>query len=267
MNVAYDFTGKSVLVAGGAAGIGYAVTDLLGESGANILIADYNEEVGHKALAEFKAKGYNVAFIRCDVRKKEEVFASVAKTVELYGRIDYAANVCGISGGKGGVPFHEYDDDFRDNVLNTNLKGHWWLLQAELGQMVKQGGEGYAIVEVSSIQAFMASVYQGAYATSKHAVTGMIKAVAAEYGTQGIRINGYAPTMVLIPMMEQMHGERLKTDEAALCGNPRGTILRPWECAQAIVWLLSDGASSINALTLLGDCGCTGIRKALPRKN
>lgn len=266
MNVKYDFSGKTVLVAGGADGIGNATADLLGRSGANLMIADYNEARGLEATEEFKKKGYNAEFIRCDVRKKEETAAAVAKAVEVFGRIDYAANVCGISDHKEAnfIPFHEWKDEWRDNVIDTNLKGHWNLLQSELKQMMEQGGEGYAIVEVSSIQAVQSSAGNGAYSTSKHAVSGMIKTVAAEYVQQGVRINGYAPTLVMTPMMEKLFGDKAKQDPASFCGNPRGTILTPEECAQSIVWLLSDGASSVNAHLLMGDCGQVGIRASRP---
>lgn len=262
--VKYDFGGKTVFLAGGADGIGKATAELLGESGANVFIADYNEEHGLKTVSVLKEKGYSVDFIRCDVRSKEEVVAAVAKAVDVFGRIDYAANVCGISDHKQNppIPFHEWKDEWRDNVIETNVKGHWHLLQAELAQMMKQGGGGYSIVEVTSIQAVQSSAGNGAYSTSKHAVTGMMKTVAAEYVKQGVRINAFAPALVMTPMMEKLFGDKIAAgaDPATYCGNPRGTVLTPEECAQSIVWLLSDASSPINAHTLLADCGQTAIR-------
>ncbi len=165
----------------------------MAESEAKVLIADFNEESGKKVVDEIRAKGGTADFTFCDIRKKEDDFAAVDKAVELYGRLDYAANVVGISGKIQKCPFYEQSDEDFDNVIDTNVTGHRSLLQAETKQMIAQGGEGYSIVEVVSIQGFIGNAYQQAYTASKHAMVGLVKTVGAHYAKQGSRINGIAP--------------------------------------------------------------------------
>lgn len=260
MNVKYDFTGKVVIVAGGADGMGLATSQLLASSGANVLVADFNEEKGQKVAEVLRSKGYSAEFVLTDVRNKESVFAMVDKAVELWGHVDYAANVVGISGKPSQNPYYEKEDDDYNNVLDTNLRGHWWLTQAEIKQMVKQGGEGYSIVEVASIQGLIGSAYGPAYTASKHAVVGLVKSLGSEFAKQGIRINGIAPVATATPFIKDYYKQiglefTNKTDRV-----PRGTMLEPEECAQAIVWLLSDGASAMNATIIAVDGGATSIK-------
>lgn len=260
MNVSYDFKDKVAIVIGGGSGMGKATSILLADSGAKVLVADFNEELGQKTVSEIRAKGQTAEFAYCDVRRKEDDFAAVDKAVALWGRIDYAANVVGISGKMQQCPFYEQSDEDFDNVMQTNVNGHRWLLQAETKQMMEQGGEGYAIAEVVSIQGFVGNAYQQAYTASKHAMVGLIKAVGAHYAKNGIRINGIAPVATFTDFVKNAQkslGMEVsnKTDRV-----PRGTMLEPEECAQAIVWLLSEGSTAVNATTMLTDCGSTAVK-------
>lgn len=260
MNIHYDFTDKVALVVGGADGMGLATSELLAASGAKVIVADFNEKKGQRVVKELQEKGYQATFILTDIRDKKSVFGLISKTVALWGHIDYAANVAGIFGKADGAKFYEKSDEDYDDVMDTNLRGHWWLLQAQTEQMVKQGGSGYAIVEVSSIQGLIGTASGAAYTAAKHAVVGLVKSLGAEFATQGIRINGIAPVATATPLIKS-HWEQLghefsnKTDRV-----PRGTMLEPEECAHAIVWLLSDGASAMNATTIAVDGGATAIR-------
>lgn len=260
MNVKYDFSEKVVLVVGGADGMGKATSELLGASGAKVMIADFNEQKGIETAKELKNKGYVVDFTLVDVRKKENVFNAVDRTVEVFGRLDYAANIVGISGKIENKPFHEREDSLYDNVMDTNVRGHWWLIQAESKQMLAQGGDGYAIVEVASIQGFVSAPHAEAYTVSKHATVGLVKAAGADFAKSGIRVNGIAPVATATTFVKNAYQQlgiafTTQTDRV-----PRGTMLEPEECAQAIVWLLSDGASGLNATTIAVDGGTLSIK-------
>ena len=258
MNVNYNFEGKVAIVVGGADGIGLETSKILAEAGAKVLISDFNKEKGEQAAKELKDQGYVAEFCFTDIRSKDSIFGMVDKAVELWGRIDYAANVAGIFSKSG--PFLEHSDESYDNVVTTNLTGHWWLLQAQIKQMLAQGGEGYAIVEVASIQGLIASPGGPDYTAAKHGVVGLVKALGGEFAKNGIRINGIAPVATATALVKK-HYEQLgiefdnRTDRV-----PRGTMLEPEECAHSIVWLLSDGASAINAITLPVDGGATSIK-------
>ncbi len=259
-NVKYDFTDKVAVVVGGADGMGKATTQMLAESGAKVLIADFNQEKGKTFAAELRNQGYTAEFTYCDARNRESDFAVIDKAVELWGRIDYCANVVGISGKNLAGAFYDHEDANFDNVMMTNVNGHRWLLQAETRQMTKQGGDGYAIVEVASMQGLVGTAGASEYTASKHAMVGMVKALGAEFAKQGIRINAIAPVATATGFVkgayEQMGVEFTnKTDRV-----PRGYMLEPEECANAIMWLLSDGASAINATTIQVDGGASSVR-------
>lgn len=261
MNVTYDFSGKTALVVGGASGMGLATAKLLSKSGASVMVADFNREQGKKVVDELNDAGGSAAFAFCDVRDRDGVFSLIDETVEKFGRLDYAANVVGISGNAEQMPFYERPDKDYDNVMDTNMRGHWWLCQAETKQMTEQDGDGYAIVEVASIQGLVASGYGlHAYTASKHAAVGMIKSLGVEFAPKGIRINGIAPVATATPfvinaMKEAGMEYTNKTDR-----NPRGTLLEPEECANAIVWLISEGSSGVMATTIPVDAGATAFK-------
>ena len=260
MNVKYDFTDKVALIVGGADGMGKATAYLMAESGAKVLVADYSEEKGKNVVADLKEKGYTAEFVLTDIRNKDSVFAMVDKAVELWGRIDYAANVAGVFGRADGLPFYKKADDDYENVINTNLRGHWWLLQAETEQMVKQGGEGYSIVEVSSVQGLIGSPSGPQYTAAKHAIVGLVKSLGAEFAKQGIRINGIAPVETATDLIKGFYTQMAGSFSKETKRVPRGTMLEPEECAHAIVWLLSDGASSMNCTTIAVDGGATSTK-------
>lgn len=260
MNVTYNFSDKVALVVGGASGMGKATSTMLAEAGAKVMIADFNDELGMQVVRELSDSGANIAYTHCDCREKEDCFSAVDATVARFGRIDYAANVVGISGKIDGNLLVEQDDKNWDNVFATNVDGHRWLLQAEISHMLDQGGEGYSIVEVASMQGFVANPLSPAYTASKHALVGLIKAVGAEYAAKGIRVNGIAPVATMTPFVTEalkQAGMEVtnKTDRV-----PRGTMLEPEECAAAIMWLLSDGASAMNATTINVDGGALGVK-------
>lgn len=259
MNVRYDFTGKTALVVGGAGGMGSATVKLLANSGANVMIADHNVEHGQALADELSQAGKPVKFIQVDVTNKADIQRTVAETVKAFGRLDYAANVVGISGKMEKTPFYEREDSEYERVMNTNVRGHWWLIQAETEQMRKQGGNGYAIVEVSSIQGFIASPNAEAYTVSKHATVGLVKAAGADFAKLGIRINGIAPVATATGFVKKAYKEMGISFTNKTNRVPRGTMLEPEECAQPIVWLMSEGASGLNATTIAVDGGTLAI--------
>lgn len=261
MNVKYDFNEKTVLIAGGGTGMGKATALLMAESGANVMIADFNKELGEALVKQINDQyPDHAAFVYCDVRNKENCFNAVKETIDKFGRIDYSANVVGISGKVGAGAFHELDDQDYDNVMATNVNGHRWLMQAEIREMIKQGGTGYSIVEVMSVQGFIGQIGAHQYSTSKHAMVGMVKSVGAEYASKGIRINGIAPGTTATEFVKSVYEKNgwpwtNKTDRL-----PRGTMLEPSELAHAIAWLFSEGASGMNATTFAVDGGLLAVK-------
>lgn len=260
MEATYDFHGKTAVVVGGASGMGLSTAELLAASNAKVAIADMDEKNGEAEAEKLRGKGYTAEFFPCNITDKKSVFDMIDAVVAKFGRLDLAANIAGVNGNGDKIPFWEKTDAEYEKVMNINVKGQWNLCQAETKQMVSQGGDGYAIVIMSSLQAYVASPYNPTYAVSKTAVTGLIRSLGGQFVQQGIRVNGVAPIAVLTPLaiksMERMG--MTVTDKTPF--NPRGYMLKPEEVANVIVWLLSDASSSMNAATVVCDCGATGIK-------
>ncbi|MDR2956887.1 MAG: SDR family NAD(P)-dependent oxidoreductase, partial [Coriobacteriales bacterium] len=120
LNQVADLTGKVAIVSGGAAGLGYNITNRLVEAGAKVVIADYNDGFGAKSESEFKTRGFDVSFIHTDVRVIADIYACVDKTVELYGGLDILVNNAAVWMF---CPFLDVPEGNFDNVIGTDLKG------------------------------------------------------------------------------------------------------------------------------------------------
>ena len=256
-NVKYDFTGKVAVITGGANGQGRCTALRLCQAGAKVLVADYDDAGLAETVSLVRAAGGTIDSVHCDVRKREDCFAMVDKAVQLYGRIDLALNGAGVFN-KPGVGFVDISEEEFNRVFEVNLRGYFWCLQAEIKQMLAQGGEGYSIVNISSIQGIIANVGSALYTTTKHAVIGLTKSVGLEYIDKGIRVNCFAPAAVSTKMLWELFDE---------CGNPMtstkttrsplGRYAEATECAECITWLLSDASTYMNASTVVMDAGMT----------
>ena len=159
------------------------------------------------------------------------------KSVEKFGRLDFAFNNAGIEGKW--IPIAEQSEEDWDQTISINLKGVWLCLKYEIQQMLKQGGGG-AIVNMSSVAGLMGSAGAATYCASKHGVMGLTKAAALETAHSGIRINVVCPAVIETPMAERVFGEP-EMRKYALGLHPLGRFGMPMEIAEAVVWMCSDG--------------------------
>jgi NAD(P)-dependent dehydrogenase (short-subunit alcohol dehydrogenase family) len=172
----------------------------------------------------------------------------VAGVVERFGRLDFACNNAGISGGVPGVD--DFDEARFDRVLAVNAKGVMLCMKFEIPPMLRQ--RSGAIVNIAST-AGLAGLGALAYAASKHAVVGMTRVAALRHAAAGLRINAVCPGTILTPMVER----------AAASGNPAlapeaqpiGRLGTPHEVAQAVTWLCSERASFVVGHPLVVDGG------------
>jgi NAD(P)-dependent dehydrogenase (short-subunit alcohol dehydrogenase family) len=240
---ARPFEGKVAIVTGGGSGIGRATALLLGQQGAQVVVADVNEEGGEKTVAEI---GGGARFVRTDVTSPEDVAALVAS---CDGRLDIAFNNAGTSGIFGNVADTNIDE-WRQ-VVDLNLVGVYLCMRAEIPLMQP----GSVIVNTSSGAGLMGFAGLSAYVASKHAVIGLTKTAALEYARAGIRINAVCPGTVRTPMIEGFFGG----DETALQAMgemmPIGRMATPEEIAAAVVWLCSEQASYVTGMAMPVDGG------------
>jgi NAD(P)-dependent dehydrogenase (short-subunit alcohol dehydrogenase family) len=232
--------------------LGLATAKAFAESGASVVMADWNEKVVRTAADELAGQGHKTLAIHCDVSDDAEVEELLAKTVATYGRLDAAYNNAGVQN----VLAESADqtrEDF-DRVMGVNLRGVWSCMKFELQQMRKQGSG--AIVNCSSLGGLVGGAERGIYHAAKHGVLGLTKSAALEYAARGIRINAVCPGLIRTPMTDQMvasgQGEALEAMKKSI---PMGRQGCPEEIADAVLWLCSQAASYVTGQSISVDGG------------
>ena len=251
MKMELGMTGKVVLVAGATSGIGKATAILFARSGASVVLAGRREKLLREITAELTGEGLKAAWTVCDVTDEEQVKAMIDFTVRTFGRLDCAYNNAGIMSDD--VETAELDSAEFDRIISINLRSMFLCMKYELRQMLRQGGEGYAIVNCSSIGGLIGLPGRVAYHASKHAVLGMTKCAALEYAARGIRINAICPATIETPMVEKM----LATGAIREVAEPIGRFGHPEEVASTVLWLCSPAASFIVGQGIAVDGGYT----------
>jgi NAD(P)-dependent dehydrogenase (short-subunit alcohol dehydrogenase family) len=242
---------KVVLVTGGGSGIGRATSLLLAKQGAKVMIADYVPESAERTVKLIKDAGGNANCIPADVSIPKHVEAMVAKTVEVYGRLDGAFNNAGIEGKMADTV--EYPEEIFDRIMAINLKGVWLCMRAEIPQMLKTGGG--AIVNTASGAGLVGVPMLSAYNASKHGVVGLTKTAALEYAQKNIRVNCVCPGLINTPMVARMIDSGGMNEQDSVAAEPVRRMGRPEEIGEGVVWLLSDAASFVTGHSMSIDGG------------
>ncbi|EKE74608.1 MULTISPECIES: SDR family oxidoreductase [Roseobacteraceae] len=247
--------GKVALVTGAAAGIGRATAQKFAEEGAKVVVSDIDQPGGEETVSLIKNHGRDAVFVRADVSRPEDVERLIDETVRSYGRLDCACNNAGIEGKI--APLADQTTENFDAILGVNLRGTFLCLRAEIRQMLRN--RGGAIVNLASVAGLVGFPGLSPYTASKHAVNGLTKNAALEYGKLGIRVNSVCPggidTRMLDSLAEQSTGGAQSTREMMDPLHPIGRIGTPEEVAELIVWLCSDRAGFMSGANVPVDGG------------
>jgi NAD(P)-dependent dehydrogenase (short-subunit alcohol dehydrogenase family) len=249
---------KAIIITGAAMGLGLAAAKELASRGANLALVDYNEKSLVEAKNEITKQFPNVKIITvvADVSNEEAVKNYVDETVKAFGRIDGLYNNAGIEGRQAGLT--EYDVNVFKKVIDINLMGVYYGMRYVIPVMQKQN---YGrIVNVASVGGIRGVLNQTPYVATKHAVSGMTKNAALEYGRDGITTNAIAPGAILTPMVaeafKQVNPKDPKAAETEYAkANPTKRLGLPEEVAKVVAFLLSDNASYVNGQTIAIDGG------------
>jgi NAD(P)-dependent dehydrogenase (short-subunit alcohol dehydrogenase family) len=252
-----ELSGKVALITGGSTGIGLASAELFARQGTAVVIADVNTPAAEAAVAEIRAAGGQASYVNTDVSRPEDCERMVEYTVDQYGRLDFAFNNAGISGGDQTPPTVDYGLSLWHKVISINLSGVFYCLRAQIPAMLRNGGG--AIVNTSSVAGQIAFSGTAGYTAAKHGVVGLTKVVAAEYSAQGIRCNAIGPGFIDTPMTQQVFAsEQAQQWIQAIC--PAARSGRPEEIASVVYWLCHPSSSYLSGAYLPVDGGLLAKR-------
>jgi len=251
--MAGTMTGKVALVTGAASGIGRAIALAFANEGADVVVADIDEERGKETVALVEGAGVKALFAKCDVSKGEDVTNMIDAAIREFGRLDFACNDAGIHNPLP-EPLTEVDEDMWDKIIAVNLKGVMLCMKHEVPPMLKQGGG--VIVNIASLGGLFAEPGSYAYTASKHGVMGLTKVAAFQYARERIRINAVCPACIDTPMLASAP-EEVRQYLKSL--HPIGRFGKPEEVAAAVMWLCSDRSAFVTGTGVVLDGGASAI--------
>src|SRR6202030_850328 len=242
-----EFQGKVALVTGGTSGIGRAAAVAYARQGARVVVAGRRAGEGEETVRLLRAQGGEGVFVTTDVSNASQVKELVERTIQEFGRLDFAFNNAGIE--QEPTPFLEQTEETFDRLMDINVKGVWLSMKYEIPAMLKTGGG--SIVNTSSGLGVIGMPGIEIYVASKHAVIGLTKSAALEFGKQGIRVSAILPAVIETGMFERFAGEKADFRAQVTALHPIGRIGKPEEIADAAIWLSSSKASFVTGHSLL----------------
>jgi NAD(P)-dependent dehydrogenase (short-subunit alcohol dehydrogenase family) len=245
------FKDKVVLITGATSGIGRATAQAFAGEGAQVMFCGRREQLGQEVAAAIKKSGGVARYLRADVREPDQIEAFVQACLQEFGRIDIAFNNAGVEGKL--AEMHTLSLQDWETVMNTNLRGVWLSMKAEITQMRKQGGG--AIVNTSSVQGLAANPGFTPYTASKHGILGLTKTAALENAQHNIRVNAIAPGPIDTAMTDRTLVGAPITKAQLANRVPVKRIGRPEEIAQVVMWLASNEAPFVTGAFLNVDGG------------
>lgn len=250
-----DFTGKVVVISGGASGIGLGTGKLFAKHGASVVLLDINESQGEMAVGEIAAEGYKATFMKCDVTNEKNVSSVIKNIDEKFGKIDVLFNNAGVTVRKTVVDLTEKEWDF---VLGVGLKGTFLLSKYTVPVMARNGGG--SIVNTGSGWGLKGGDKAAAYCAVKGGIVNLTRAMAIDHGPQNIRVNSVNPGDTDTAMLRdegrqlgEIEIDKFLVDSAK--GRPLERLGTPLDIAKAVMFLSSDMASWITGAALVVDGG------------
>ncbi|MEU6679738.1 glucose 1-dehydrogenase [Streptomyces sp. NPDC046925] len=248
--------GKTVMITGASSGIGAAAARLFAEQGAAVSVMARRTELLDRLVDEITAAGGRALAVGGDVTRGKDVADAVAKTVDTFGGLDAAFNNAGYA--TAGKALHEIDEETYARTMDVNVRGVWNCLAHQIPVMLASG-RGGSVVNTSSVAGVAATGASAAYVAAKHAVIGMTKAAAADYGARGVRVNALVVGSTRTEMMEQVLAAAPQLERVFMAAAVQQRMADPVEVARAAAWLCSDLSSFVTGAAVPVDGGATAL--------
>jgi NAD(P)-dependent dehydrogenase (short-subunit alcohol dehydrogenase family) len=246
-----DFTGKIVLVTGGATGIGRAASLAFARQGAVVVIGDVDER-SNDTVQLIEKEGGRGLFVPTDVTLAREVDRLVSATVDTFGDLHIAFNNAGVFVPP--APLAEQSEEDWDKAIAVDLKGVFLSMKYEIAHMLTAGGG--AIINTASIAGLIGDPDMAPYVAAKHGVIGLTKAAAVDYAKAGIRVNALAPGLTHTAMTQAWLDDPVKRD-VVMAGPQMGRAADPEEIVGMVLHLASPAASFTTGGVFVVDGGQT----------
>lgn len=243
---------KVAIITGSGAGIGKAIASHYASEGAKVVIADFNKDALNTTVEELKNSGYEAIGVQVNVAVEEDIIRMIEETVAAFGRVDVLVNNAGV--GDNMQAAENVEDDTWTRVMDINVTGAMRGMRKVLPIFLENGGG--TIINMASISGVTGGRGGLAYTAAKHAVVGMTKNIASQYGPQNIRCNAIAPGHIETGFTAAMQN----IDQFGLKIATRGVNLIPRagevdDISGIAVFLASDESRYINGVTLVADGG------------
>lgn len=243
--------GKVVVVTGASLGIGAAAARVFAREGASLVLGARRLDGLEKLAAELRGAGTPVAVCAGDVSVAADVRRLIDTAVETFGRLDGAFNNAGMN--QYGRLDQVSEEDF-DRLFAVNVKGVWLCLREQVRAMTATAGGG-SIVNNSSVGGYRGSSGLAGYQASKHAVIGLTRTAAHDFGPLGVRVNVVAPGATETAMFQSMRETMPDFVARRIAAIPLGVAADPADVGEAAAWLLSDRSSHVTGIVLPIDGG------------
>ena len=244
---------KSILVTGGARGIGRAIVEKCASEGAVVSFFDLDEAAGSETARALGTASTDVAFLKVDVTREDEVERATAAVIDRCGRIDVLINNAGVNAYFDAAAMTEAQ---WDQVFAVDLKGAWLCSKHVLpGMRARRSG---SIVNIASIHATVTIAGMFPYAAAKSGLVGLTRSLALDCAPLGIRVNAVSPGWTRTGLVEEWFGlqpDPQAAEASVMNVHPLRRIATPGEIANVVAFVASDEASAMTGASVAVDCG------------